>query len=582
MLRALTVAVECPSAYNSTEAHILRRTVAMTSKADLCRRASQLLPEVPGHFMTGKPLPSECLAAHRRCGADPSCSATVGRMVRSSASVKHMLDDVLGLCGKKQSMLLAMEVSYECPGMLPAKEGKESHQALAMVPPLQLCEKMAELTQVMGIMLSPMPSAACSNAKRKCSSLPRCAKAQSSASGDEKALMTEALAMCDDRDSMMATLLLGEECEAHPQVLGQARAALTRVPPPKLCEESKAFMKRLGANPYRLDAQTSMSATIPPLACTEAQERCGASSRCSSVALEIESQSHRSATSNGQMLKILQLCGNRRDFFAALDLSAECPGNSLQEQMRSMQQALRNAPEASLCTLAMSEAQSTILKSAPLALPPVSCLRAHTACSLDSECTRVTSATSGLLTNNVATICGNRHSFSLALLVAVECPGPQPNSHLRTAMSSLTHVPDNELCDVADQLLRRSPEASKGLESVKAAPGMASAFEKAVEDEATSIANKEAASLVNTFDRAPHDGRLNALELEALLAEARVQAKMGALRDEAESNNVLQLILPALRELNLKAIDFLNNGFVEPVELAAVLMPHLKASLSGL
>merc|ERR1719424_205789 len=98
MLRALTVAVECPGAHHSAEAHLLRRNVARTSKPDLCRRTSQLLPEVPGHFMTGNPIPFKCLSAHRKCGADSACATAVGRMVSSSNNVKSMLDETLGLC----------------------------------------------------------------------------------------------------------------------------------------------------------------------------------------------------------------------------------------------------------------------------------------------------------------------------------------------------------------------------------------------------------------------------------------------------------------------------------------------------
>jgi len=457
MLRALTVAAECPGAYHSAEAHVLRRSVEQTKNEDLCRSVSQLLPEVPGQLLTGKPLPSTCLAAHRRCGADAMCSAAVGRMVRSSASVQKMLDEALGLCEHKQAMLLAMEVSYECPGMLPPKEARESHHALAMVPQHQLCGKMKELTQVMGVLLSPMPSQSCRDAKRKCGSSTRCAKAQATAHGDEKAMMTEALAMCDDKDAMMLTLDVGEHCEQHSQVLHQARAALNSVAPAKLCDESKSFMERLGSNPFQLDATASMAATTAPIACTLAQNRCGASKRCSSAASEIDALSRRSAASNGQMLEILKLCGNRADFFAALDIAAECPGNSLQGQMRALQQSLRSAPESSLCFSAMTEARNAALASSPLAVPPVACVRAHSACSTDSECSEAVQKPAGSesfnLAEEVMNLCGKKHSFLRAMQVAVECPGPQAQDVFRSAASSLTNVPEDQLCDRAGALL---------------------------------------------------------------------------------------------------------------------------------
>merc|ERR1719215_167612 len=212
--------------------------------------------------------------------------------------------------------------------------------------------------------------------------------------------------------------------------------------------------------------------------------------------------------------------------------------------MRSMQQALRKTPAQALCRQALKKVQNLVLKSVPLAIPPVSCVRAHRSCSLDTQCKQVIErpTESNGLTDGIIQICSNRHSFLLAMQVAVECPGPQPNGKLRSHLSSLAHVPEDEICDVAHQLLR---EPGHHATATKTAD-LDEALAKAIDSQATSIAFKESESLVEVFDSAPNDGALNALEFEALLAEAKVQAKLGT-PDMPQSRNALQIILPALQ-----------------------------------
>jgi hypothetical protein len=469
-----------------------------------------------------------------------------------------------------------MEVTYECPGMLPQKEARESHHALAMVPQTQLCGKMQELVKVMSILLSPLPSSKCRDAKKHCTGLRRCAKAQQKRLGNPEAMMTEALAMCDDRDAMMSFLRVGEECEQQGKVLGQAHSALTAVIPPKVCDESKAFMKRLGSNPFQLDSKDTMSASIPSVACTAAQQRCGASSRCAPVAEEMDSLSRRSAASNGQLLEVLKLCGNRTDFFAALDIAAECPGNSLQGQMQTLQRSLRNIPESSLCMRAMLEAKAMALESSPLSVPPVACVRAHSACRLDPECHRLMQkpGITRQVTNDMMQLCSSRHSFLLAMQIAVECPGPQLSDALRGAASNLANVMEDQLCAQAGSLLRISDEMSHH----NATTALNQPYADAIDDEVTRIAQEESDNLVSAFDTAPRDGRLNGLEFQAMLADAKVEAKLSKAH-----KNAIQLLRPndhSALHFNMKAIDFSKNGLIEPIELVAVLKPHLKVVLS--
>lgn len=391
--------------------------------------------------------------------------------------------------------------------------------------------------------------------------------------------MSEALGMCDDRDSMMALLHAGEECEQYPQIPRQARAALLTIPPHKLCEESKAFMERLGPNPFKIDAKLSMSSELAPAACTAAQLRCGASQRCNRVASEIEASSARSAASNGQMLELLKVCGNRTDFFAVLDVAAECPGNSLQGKMRSLQQSLRNAPQSGLCNQALKEVRKVVLASAPMASPPLACIRAHRACSFDTGCSQTLHAQAAMehLEDGIVKLCGNKHSFLLAMQVAVECPGPQPRNALRSSIASLANTLDADLCAQARPLLDKSDHQSKALESLD------ENFAEAVQHEAVRVAIRDSEDLVAAFDTTPHDGSLNALELEAMLQDASaVHAHYFKKAHEVNMNSTLDINLPeGVDSFKLKALDFSGNGFVEAVELASALTPRVVAALSN-
>jgi hypothetical protein len=178
-MRVLDVAAECPGPLAGSQ---VRQTLQGVPEKEVCVRAKEALtssPSTPQKSMNGalrgstaasnettgaapqrktslRPLSVACVAAHQRCGAGTPCAQAATAMSKPGLSVKAMLAEALKLCNDKNAALAVMEVAAECKGRLPEKEMRESHGALSLVPQPQLCGKMGELVDVLGMLLTPV------------------------------------------------------------------------------------------------------------------------------------------------------------------------------------------------------------------------------------------------------------------------------------------------------------------------------------------------------------------------------------------------------------------------------------------
>jgi hypothetical protein len=300
-----------------------------------------------------------------------------------------------------------------------------------------------------------------------------------------------------------------------------------------------------------------MSKDVSPMACTMAQQHCGASHRCKPFARTKIAH----APLQEQLEGVLRLCGNRGDFLAALDIAAECPGNQLQTQMRNFKQAVQNVPESSLCAQAVKEVRKTLSESVPFGLPPDNCIRAHNACSLDATCSGVVQKQSHpeTLMQDILHLCDNKLSFLRAMQVASACPGPQ-QQELQSKVAKLAALAPGAVCQEAHRIIGDSDAAKKPLLP-------SNYFTKLAATNTDKLTIGQAEKIISVFDVAPHDKKLNALEWLAMLAELKLSS--GSPSKTAESRRFTDSMPDILNSFNLKAVDSNRDDLIEPAELVA-------------
>lgn len=200
----------------------------------------------------------------------------------------------------------------------------------------------------------------------------------------------------------------------------------------------------------------------------------------------------------------------------ALEVAAECPGTWPHASWTlpwTLQAGLEVAPQAGLCV----EALKLVPKlSQEFLRPPVSdvCAAAQMRCGADPRCRVVMkealleSITPEQVLQRSLELCHEPYVFHEALEVLAECPGPWFQQVVHQARDSLLTTPAAQLCQQA-----------QGLVKSKVLPTQANidmAFSVASEVDLLAFAASTAERLVTTFDALPHDGKLNALEFEAL------------------------------------------------------------------
>jgi len=195
--------------------------------------------------------PEACTSARSRCSESSSCAKALQSMTAQRSSIKGMLAEAEKLCSSKDAVLLAMDVTAECPGLLPQKEMRESRDALAQEEPKVLCKKMGELVDVLELLLQPEPTAQCLRASAECKLDEDCnslAKAVTHGSKAVTVSVDAALALCGSQSSLLAALHVAADCSQLSA--GQAnRAALARkaysqlrkTPESELCMRVREF-----------------------------------------------------------------------------------------------------------------------------------------------------------------------------------------------------------------------------------------------------------------------------------------------------------------------------------------------------
>mmetsp|Transcript_11211 Transcript_11211/g.21119 ORF Transcript_11211/g.21119 Transcript_11211/m.21119 type:complete len:1082 (+) Transcript_11211:73-3318(+) len=601
MLRAVNVIADCPAAVPNASARVLaerlRKDLPGVAGPKMCNATSRLLssalPNVHQDIATSQVPSLRCIKAHQRCGAEPKCGSAVEAMVKQSSSKERMLAEALKLCSSRSAMLLALEVSYECPGMLPAKEARESHDALALVPETQLCKKMQELTQVLTVLLSPATSLDCKAARRDCRESTECGatwkRLEQHGDGASNMTMLEIVKLCHDKHAMFTALRMVMECEDHfpRDVLRDAYYVLEPVREQELCSETQSLLGRLG--PQALKTLTlSMSSAAVPISCTSAHQRCGSRLRCGAAAIAMETQARTSPTE--EVTEMLKLCDDKADFFAVLDVAAECPSHVLSQEMRDLRQRLQDIPEPRLCVEAVKHVGVTLLPLVLPAMPPAACGQAHRACVRDAKCVASVQevARPGLLSlHSFLPLCNRSpQTFLSALRVLVECPGPQPREGLRSALAVFNQASPEKLCERAETLLNSNASLSAAVLDL----AMATAAEEAL----PGVALKLASSTIEAFDFAPKDGKLNAVEMEAMKTQAATVAGASTKPTVNEHRGSKSLTLSdsnasaevslqdLLQSMNLQAADAGGDKLVEAKQLASELTPRLRPVLERL
>lgn len=598
MLRAVSVVADCPGALPGASARMaaesLRKDLSGIPGKSICTETRRLVSSsrhpVKVQNVTGEVLSLKCIKAHQRCGAEPKCGPAVDLMVKQSSSKERMLAEALKVCSSRSAMLLALEVSYECPGMLPAKEARESHDALALVPDGQLCTKMQELTSVLSVLLSPATSLDCKSAREECRGSAECGatwkRLEQHGDGPPSMTMQEIIKLCHDKHAMLTALRMVMECEDHfpRDVLRDTYNALEPVQSHELCSETQLLLGRLG--PQALKTLTlSMSSAVVPMSCASAHQKCGASLRCGPAVIAMETKSGMSPSE--QAVEMLKLCDNKEDFFAVLGVAAACPSNPLSQEMDGLRQLLISVPESQLCVEAVKYASDTLLPLAPPAVPPAACVQAHQTCSQDASCAAAVeelgrlsreSDRPGHILESLIPLCGTRKTFLNIVQVAVECPGPQPQEMLRNAMAVFNNTSDEDLCSRATSILK-SESLSVGILDA----ATANAIDKALPSAVLRLASRA----IDAFDRAPRDSKLNAVEMEALLNQLATEAGQSSGASATPAGQTLPrasstAVNAFFEGINLQALDKDGNKLVEAKELATSLSPSVRPVLERL
>jgi len=492
--------------------------------------------------------------------------------IRMSMSISDMLSEALAICHDKTAMLLLLEVSAECPGLLPQREMRQSHDAAAMVSPAQLCGKMGQLVEVLDVMLAASPSLDCAMARKECDESIHCKTAlqmSKKRGGSAHTAVAEALRLCDDKDAMLLTLRVAVECQQSlpgrddmtlggtlvldsSVVLGSTYAALEPLDPAELCDQARILEEQL--LPRLSSEALPPTMAEAPWTCSKALTACHANTRCIVLtsSLQPRNVTGPAAVSHG-VLEVLQLCTSMQEMQLVLAVESACPGQLPEGFTQNLRHLVDSTPGNALCGAALKFMRTngaSFLPSEPL---PQACVEAQQDCGANKACKLAarTDATQEALLRSALHLChdGNeKQAMLLILRVATECPGPLPQVRLRDLGVALAKVPDAELCTNAAKAEEGfvSPASQR-----RSSASLRAALVEAVDEELPALTAHVAEHLVDAFDVLPHDGVLNALELGALLASATQQELVGLRQVALEA---FQMRIPIGKRELIKAL----------------------------
>jgi len=377
--------------------------------------------------------------------------------------------------------------------------------------------------------------------------------------------MMEVMKLCDSKEGILRALGVGAQCPGTPlnrKAMQLAHAALRDVPGTEVCLEVEKRARRL--KPIGLD-NMPIAATVPSSRCLSSHQRCSGDERCRPAVQAAALWSNSGSGATGAMVEMLKLCDSKA-LFSAVDVVAECPGPS-RMHFRELRTALAHSSAGKSCVTVQRQANriaEDLVPERALALP-LSCVVAQQECGSDGWCQPAVQAASNSgaadeLIISALDLCSSRAAMLRVLAVVAECPGPMAKLDARGALETLKRLPKESLCATAAELKEQlHPPAFVPTERVLAA------VDKAVAVEASKLARETAASILATFDVVPKDGRLNAVEMAALLREAESDPEAGeALLGRGELTSSFAV-----------ALDGNSDGFVGVRELEQVLRARL-------
>eukprot|EP00404_Azadinium_spinosum_P031740 CAMPEP_0180567836 /NCGR_PEP_ID=MMETSP1037_2-20121125/6816_1 /TAXON_ID=632150 /ORGANISM="Azadinium spinosum, Strain 3D9" /LENGTH=1000 /DNA_ID=CAMNT_0022584949 /DNA_START=54 /DNA_END=3056 /DNA_ORIENTATION=- len=291
-----------------------------------------------------------CSTVLWRCALEPGCGPAADALIQTSGSTSEMLKELLGACGKRKALLALLEVSAECPGLLPQTEMRRIRKAAALVPKEQLCPKMRELTDVLVVMFKPLPSMDCLAARAACEKEPGCRVARNDALNTTVA---EALHLCEDKSALLLSLRAAEACWRGSvqlgkglgvvldatQVLASAATALQPIPEAELCEHTRALEGEL--LPKLSGGLRQNPEVDTPSACLAAGALCEGRVLCRAWLSQATLPPPMGMRTGGFLDAALQLCGEDvESMLAALAVVAECPGPWPRETARTWRVSL--------------------------------------------------------------------------------------------------------------------------------------------------------------------------------------------------------------------------------------------------
>mmetsp|Transcript_32126 Transcript_32126/g.75438 ORF Transcript_32126/g.75438 Transcript_32126/m.75438 type:complete len:847 (-) Transcript_32126:49-2589(-) len=378
-LAALNVTASCHGPISMKEMKEVLSELQAADASALCAKASQVVAK---HLPNQSPTIAEeeeeatadqpslapgCSQARTQCQENPQCARAVEAMEKQS-TFKGMLNEALGICSSKQSVVLALHVSAECPGLIPQHEAVRCRDAIAAEPQEVLCQKMAQLAFVLGELLAAeaslpghggssakyahllqvwdstasraraTPSRRCSQALRKCDGISSCNTSRAVLERGTVESIGAALQLCPAGVEAVLSALDVQAACGHSSLTKEAGVAVAdlRNQVAALSKTTSSTCEGVWKAVTKLDTAALLAESMQSSKCIAAQMRCGADSRCSFVASALSITISRSAEGSSYSVAggdtmsmtslVLELCEHREAMMKAVEVGVSCAG----------------------------------------------------------------------------------------------------------------------------------------------------------------------------------------------------------------------------------------------------------------
>jgi len=536
-----------------------------------------LLPDLATWPAEDNPLGDQCRVVQRECMSDGKCASAVSSI--SSKKADEVMATIAGLCVDKTSMLRAVKVMTECPGMPAVTATSRARQDLENSEEPFLCTFFASISSPASASVQIPASSNCDLALSNCTGdslcKPRLVAMQGfGASTAEK--LADVSKLCGKKESLLAILAVVAACPGLlPQKeMQESHDALALVHEDQLCKKTHELIEVL-----------NVLLTPPPsMQCLSAQQACSHNAGCREV---------QSATSTGSagfsqsLMTMSKLCHKRRALVLSMRVITECNALGANGNADRLISVIKSTPGSQLCEEVHALVPTLTQQPAgPLKVPrqvaSSSCSEARKRCAATTRCglSDALSTTNGSAQAlaGVFQMCDDRDSLLAGLQVIAECPGNELCDVAQSALVKVKAIPQSGSCLAVFRALHTGPvNSSTGQEEASAPEGVlqnsshptasifAAEIAKASHHELPHFVQGMVQSIFTAFDTLPTDGSLNAVELQAFLLEA----------DENEN-----LLGPGVTyDLNITQMDASRDKLVSQDEFAAVLKQRLAHSL---